>query len=137
MWEAGPSKPGIWFLDVESYQQHHIDEIRALVAEAKEKHQVDLVLFSLHWGSNYCWIPSKKFQQFAHQLVDDCSVDIIHGHSSHHVQVFSYVVRNAQLLLLLLYVGYRNIQGQADTVWLWGFRRQVNMFLIGALIDVN
>jgi len=40
----------------------------------------------LHWGGNYCWIPSKEKQEFAHQLVDDCGVDIIHGHSSHHIQ---------------------------------------------------
>jgi len=45
-----------------------------------------LIIISLHWGGNYCWYPSKEKQSFAHQLIDECGVDIIHGHSSHHVQ---------------------------------------------------
>jgi poly-gamma-glutamate capsule biosynthesis protein CapA/YwtB (metallophosphatase superfamily) len=36
-------------------------------------------------GPNYCWRPPAKFQKFAHELID-CGVDIIHGHSAHHVQ---------------------------------------------------
>jgi hypothetical protein len=45
----------------------------------------DITVVSLHWGSNYQWIPSQKFQHFAHDLMD-LGVDIIHGHSSHHIQ---------------------------------------------------
>ena len=42
------------------------------------------MIFSLHWGENYKWHPSEKFQEFAHALIDH-GVDIIFGHSAHHI----------------------------------------------------
>jgi len=45
-----------------------------------------LKIFSVHWGPNYSWHPSPDIHSLAHFLVDECAVDIIHGHSSHHVQ---------------------------------------------------
>ncbi|PSN63713.1 hypothetical protein BS50DRAFT_87194 [Corynespora cassiicola Philippines] len=46
----------------------------------------DLKIFSVHWGPNYSWAPSDDIRSLAHFLVDECAVDIVHGHSSHHVQ---------------------------------------------------
>ena len=45
-----------------------------------------LKIFSVHWGPNYSWQPAEEIQDLAHFLIDECGVDIIHGHSSHHVQ---------------------------------------------------
>ena len=45
-----------------------------------------LKIFSVHWGPNYSWRPSPNIRSLAHFLVDECGVDIIHGHSSHHIQ---------------------------------------------------
>lgn len=45
-----------------------------------------LKIFSVHWGPNYSWHPSPSIRSLAHFLIDECGVDIIHGHSSHHVQ---------------------------------------------------
>ena len=45
-----------------------------------------LKIFSVHWGPNYSWRPAKEIIDMAHFLVDSCRVDIVHGHSSHHVQ---------------------------------------------------
>lgn len=45
-----------------------------------------LKIVSVHWGPNYSWFPSEKIRSLAHFLVDECGVDIIHGHSSHHLQ---------------------------------------------------
>ncbi|KAI9669676.1 MAG: hypothetical protein M1831_007372 [Alyxoria varia] len=45
-----------------------------------------LKVFSVHWGPNYSWEPANEIHSLAHWLVDECGVDIIHGHSSHHVQ---------------------------------------------------
>ncbi|KAK3701488.1 hypothetical protein LTR37_015462 [Vermiconidia calcicola] len=45
-----------------------------------------LKIFSVHWGPNYSWQPAQEIQDLAHFLIDDCGIDIIHGHSSHHVQ---------------------------------------------------
>lgn len=46
-----------------------------------------LKIVSMHWGPNYSWEPSSTdITTLAHFLIDECGVDVIHGHSSHHVQ---------------------------------------------------
>jgi hypothetical protein len=45
-----------------------------------------LKVFSVHWGPNYSWQPGEEIQDLAHFLIDECHIDIIHGHSSHHIQ---------------------------------------------------
>jgi poly-gamma-glutamate capsule biosynthesis protein CapA/YwtB (metallophosphatase superfamily) len=45
-----------------------------------------LKVFSVHWGPNYAWNPADQIRDLAHYLVDNCGIDIVHGHSSHHVQ---------------------------------------------------
>ncbi|KAJ6005770.1 polyglutamate biosynthesis protein [Penicillium sp. IBT 35674x] len=45
-----------------------------------------LKIFSVHWGSNYTWCPADQIRSLAHFLIDECGVDIVHGHSSHHIQ---------------------------------------------------
>jgi len=58
-------------------------QIKCTVAE--EKGQNDVVVASVHWGPNWGYeIPAEQ-RAFAHQLVDIAGVDVIHGHSSHHV----------------------------------------------------
>jgi len=85
-WGASNNKPGINFLDVDRYTQQDMNRLQGLINSTVAAEKPDLVVASLHWGGNYCWIPSKQKQMFAHQLIDLCGVDIIHGHSSHHVQ---------------------------------------------------
>ena len=50
------------------------------------KRQVGLKVVSLHWGPNYRWSPSPAQISLAHYLIDECGIDIIHGHSAHHIQ---------------------------------------------------
>lgn len=45
-----------------------------------------LKVFSIHWGPNYRWHPDNAIRSLAHFLIFECDVDIVHGHSSHHVQ---------------------------------------------------
>ncbi|EEA28476.1 polyglutamate biosynthesis protein, putative [Talaromyces marneffei ATCC 18224] len=45
-----------------------------------------LKIFSFHWGPNYSWHPAPEIRQMAHFLIFECGIDIVHGHSSHHVQ---------------------------------------------------
>lgn len=45
-----------------------------------------LKIFSMHWGPNYSWHPADKIRSMAHFLTFDCGIDIVHGHSSHHIQ---------------------------------------------------
>ena len=46
----------------------------------------DVVVASLHWGGNWGYEIAASQQQFAHDLLDRAGVDLVHGHSSHHVQ---------------------------------------------------
>lgn len=55
-------------------------------ASSTEAQQPALKIFSVHWGPNYAWQPAPEIQELAHFLIDECGVDIVHGHSSHHVQ---------------------------------------------------
>ncbi|MFC9398408.1 CapA family protein [Streptomyces sp. NPDC057027] len=43
----------------------------------------DLVVVSVHWGSNWGYAPGRAQVAFGHALVD-AGADIVHGHSSHH-----------------------------------------------------
>ncbi|MEU7028202.1 CapA family protein [Streptomyces sp. SBR177] len=43
----------------------------------------DLVVVSVHWGSNWGWAPARAEVALGHALVD-AGADIVHGHSSHH-----------------------------------------------------
>jgi poly-gamma-glutamate synthesis protein (capsule biosynthesis protein) len=44
----------------------------------------DVVVVSIHWGGNWGYeVPSLQVK-FAHGLIDEAGVDIVHGHSSHH-----------------------------------------------------
>jgi poly-gamma-glutamate synthesis protein (capsule biosynthesis protein) len=60
----------------------------AQVAERiqSEKKPGDLVVASIHWGGNWGYgIPAEQ-RRFAHRLIDLGCVDVLHGHSSHHVK---------------------------------------------------
>ena len=50
---------------------------------AAVKRPGDVVVASIHWGSNWGYAVSAEQVAFAHALVDG-GVDIVHGHSSHH-----------------------------------------------------
>ena len=72
---------------------HLIDysaQTKSRLRDLLQKHNRDspaaLNIFSVHWGPNYSWHPSDEIRDMAHFLIDECGVDVIHGHSSHHVQ---------------------------------------------------
>ncbi len=44
----------------------------------------DLVVASIHWGSNWGYAIPEEHRRFARSLVADAGVDVVHGHSSHH-----------------------------------------------------
>jgi len=60
--------------------------LRRLITSHRQKDRLDVVLVSIHWGPNYAWQPSADIQSLAHFLIDECQVDVIHGHSAHHIQ---------------------------------------------------
>jgi poly-gamma-glutamate capsule biosynthesis protein CapA/YwtB (metallophosphatase superfamily) len=81
-WGATPDKSGINLLTELSEAAAlrvagHIDEF---------KEPGDLVIVSVHWGVNWGYkIPAEQ-RRFAHRLIDNADVSIVHGHSSHHAK---------------------------------------------------
>ena len=81
-WAAGADRPGVNLLpDLSAETLRPLQgRIRAM------KRSGDLVVASLHWGGNWGYEIPRQQQEFAHRLVDWAGVDIVHGHSSHHVK---------------------------------------------------
>jgi poly-gamma-glutamate synthesis protein (capsule biosynthesis protein) len=46
----------------------------------------DLVVASIHWGGNWGYHVGDDERRFAHRLIDEAQVDLVHGHSSHHAK---------------------------------------------------
>ncbi len=81
-WAAGKDKPGVNLLPDLSPRT-----VRYIQKQVKQvKQPGDVVVASIHWGGNWGYeIPAQQIK-FAHQLIDRAGVDLIHGHSSHHVK---------------------------------------------------
>ena len=79
-WLARENKAGVDLLP--DFSPETVLEIRKRVASIKR--QGDLVVGSIHWGGNWGYHIPYTQQAFAHQLIDDAGVDVVHGHSSHH-----------------------------------------------------
>jgi poly-gamma-glutamate synthesis protein (capsule biosynthesis protein) len=78
-WAATTTGPGVAFLT--SLCDTVADDIIGRVREVKQPG--DVVVVSIHWGSNWGYEVDHDQVRFAHRLIDG-GVDVIHGHSSHH-----------------------------------------------------
>jgi poly-gamma-glutamate synthesis protein (capsule biosynthesis protein) len=79
-WRADIKQPGVALLG--SLSSLEITRLAGDIAARKQ--QGDLIILSIHWGSNWGYeIPSEQ-RRFAHWLIDKVGVNIVHGHSSHH-----------------------------------------------------
>ena len=86
-WAATESEPGVDFLP--DLSQRSVERIAQRVRAVEGAG--DLVVVSIHWGSNWGYDVSAEETAFAHGLVEHASVDLVHGHSSHHpkgIEVF-------------------------------------------------
>lgn len=80
-WGATPDRPGVNLLSDLSTETARVIGHRMRQA----KRPGDVIVASLHWGNNWGYeIPHEQIA-FAHRLVEE-GVDIVHGHSSHHVK---------------------------------------------------
>jgi poly-gamma-glutamate capsule biosynthesis protein CapA/YwtB (metallophosphatase superfamily) len=81
-WVASEKRPGIDLL--RDFSDDTIQHIRKRVQEVKQER--DIVVVSIHWGGNWGYHVDEKEIDFAHRLIDEAGVDMIHGHSSHHAK---------------------------------------------------
>lgn len=79
-WRATPSSPGVWLLD--DLNREALMQIKERVESYRQPG--DICIISIHWGSNWVYQIPSQHQIFAHELIDQVEVNLIHGHSSHH-----------------------------------------------------
>ncbi len=81
-WAASENRPGVNLL--KDLSNKTVSLIKGKVRGIKQRG--DVAVASIHWGGNWGYeVPYQK-SEFAHSLIDDAGVDVIHGHSSHHVK---------------------------------------------------
>ncbi|MFI9251028.1 CapA family protein [Streptomyces sp. NPDC053069] len=78
-WAATPDRPGVAY--VRELSPSAAEE--AVRRVRRSKRPGDIVVVSVHWGSNWGYLVPRDQTRFARALVDG-GVDIVHGHSSHH-----------------------------------------------------
>jgi poly-gamma-glutamate capsule biosynthesis protein CapA/YwtB (metallophosphatase superfamily) len=80
-WKATSISPGVNLLDEFS------EATAARMADRMRAHQRtdDLIIASIHLGSNWGYEISRDQITFAHRLIEE-GIAIVHGHSSHHVK---------------------------------------------------
>lgn len=81
-WAAAKDMPGVNL--IKGFSDKTVQAIKKTVETFRQVR--DVVVVSIHWGGNWGYrIPSEQIT-FAHQLIDEAGVDVIHGHSSHHIK---------------------------------------------------
>ena len=81
-WAAGQDRPGVNLLP--NLSEQTVGYIQKQVEQVKQPE--DVVIGSIHWGGNWGYEIDQPQIEFAHQLIDYGGVDLIHGHSVHHVR---------------------------------------------------
>ena len=81
-WAASTEHSGIELLS--DYSEQTVARIAQRVNSVKQPG--DIVLASIHWGSNWGYAVPQVHRHFARRLIDTAGVDLVHGHSSHHVK---------------------------------------------------
>jgi len=110
-WSALTDRPGLYVLESQSE-----DPVRSVAqATGTVKGKDDVVIVSIHWGSNWGYqIPAVQ-ERLAHRLIDEAAVDVVHGHSSHHVKALE--VYKGRLILYGcgdFFNDYEGIEGYED-----------------------
>lgn len=81
-WRATQSRPGVHLVD--ETDPESISALRSTIERWAKPD--DLVIVSIHWGPNWGYEIPEHQRALAHTLIEDTGVDLVHGHSSHHVK---------------------------------------------------
>lgn len=92
VWSVGTDSSGVppqWAATGAAPGVAHLPEVSEAGAGAlldairRKARPGDLIVVSVHWGSNWGYDVDPEHVAFAHRLIDD-GVHVVHGHSSHH-----------------------------------------------------
>lgn len=120
-WAADSGTPGVNLLpDLTETSACRAAEHIALLKKSR-----DMVIVSVHWGSNWGYQIPDDQQRFAHMLIDRSDVSIVHGHSSHHAKAIE-IYRNRLILygcgdFVNDYEGIRDYEDHGDDLALMYF----------------
>ena len=92
-WAATQEAPGVNLLTELSAAS--VARIADQVARLRQPG--DVVIVSIHWGPNWGYEIPDEQRRFAHAVIDQAGVSIVHGHSSHHPKAIE-VYRNRLIL---------------------------------------
>ncbi len=81
-WSAGEERAGVFVLP--ELDDDAARQVRRAIEHYRGPHTV--VVLSIHWGPNWGFAVDRGHQRFARRMIDDAGVDVVHGHSSHHVK---------------------------------------------------
>jgi poly-gamma-glutamate synthesis protein (capsule biosynthesis protein) len=93
VWAAKKDRPGVNLL--RSLSGRTVRHVKEQIDKIKQAG--DIVIASIHWGSNWGYAVPQGHIDFAHRLINDAGVDIIYGHSSHHARPLE--VYNGKLII--------------------------------------
>lgn len=80
-WGATRDRPGVNLLNDLS-----ADTARGVASRIRDcRCPGDVTIASIHWGDNWGYDITDEQRRFAHRLIEG-GVDVVHGHSSHHVK---------------------------------------------------
>jgi poly-gamma-glutamate synthesis protein (capsule biosynthesis protein) len=81
-WAATENTPGVNLI-----RDFSDRTIRGLAEDFRKiKRAGDVLVVSIHWGGNWGYEVPWEHRSFAHRLIDEAGVDVVHGHSSHHAR---------------------------------------------------
>lgn len=81
-WKAGEGRAGVHFYPDLSHST--VNQCVSLIrGQTREE---DLTVLSVHWGGNWGYRIPEAQRHFARRMIEEAGVDLIHGHSSHHVK---------------------------------------------------
>lgn len=81
-WAAADDRPGVHALA--DLGEDSMRRLRRAIEPWRHPHTI--IVLSIHWGPNWGFAIHAAHRRFAHHMIDAAGVDIVHGHSSHHVK---------------------------------------------------
>ncbi|CCF20809.1 conserved protein of unknown function [Pseudorhizobium banfieldiae] len=79
-WAATPQRPGVHLLN--DFSRASVKRVLDQISNLRRND--DVVVVSIHWGPNWGYDIPAGHVEFAHALIDEADVNVVHGHSSHH-----------------------------------------------------
>jgi poly-gamma-glutamate capsule biosynthesis protein CapA/YwtB (metallophosphatase superfamily) len=110
-WAATRDAPGVSLLI--NLSEITATSIAEQIARWRQPH--DIIVVSIHWGPNWGYDIPEQQRHFAHTLIEQSGVSIVHGNSSHHAKGIE-VYRNRLILYGCgdFFNDYEGIQGYEE-----------------------